>query len=81
MTEETLSAKNQIVIPREACEALGLKPGDKDLVVVIEGRDCSFLKNQSPIMLRFEVWPVALIPGPIFRKNARVGIETFLGMR
>jgi len=34
MTEATLSTKNQIVIPREAREALGLKPGDKILVVV-----------------------------------------------
>jgi AbrB family looped-hinge helix DNA binding protein len=37
MTEATLSAKNQIVIPREAREALGLKPGDKILVVVRGG--------------------------------------------
>lgn len=34
MAEVTLSAKNQIVIPREAREALGLKAGDKLLVVV-----------------------------------------------
>ena len=34
MSEATLSAKNQIVIPREAREALGLKAGDKLLVVV-----------------------------------------------
>ena len=34
MVEATLSAKNQIVIPREAREALQLKPGDKILVVV-----------------------------------------------
>jgi AbrB family looped-hinge helix DNA binding protein len=34
MAEATLSAKNQIVIPREARKALGLKPGDKILVVV-----------------------------------------------
>jgi len=33
MPEATLSSKNQIVIPREAREALGLKPGDKLLVV------------------------------------------------
>ena len=33
MTEATLSAKNQIRIPREAREALRLKPGDKILVV------------------------------------------------
>jgi AbrB family looped-hinge helix DNA binding protein len=34
MAEVTLSSKNQIVIPREARERLGLKPGDKLLVVV-----------------------------------------------
>jgi AbrB family looped-hinge helix DNA binding protein len=34
MTIVTLSTKNQIVVPREAREALGLKPGDKILVVV-----------------------------------------------
>jgi len=34
MAEVTLSTKNQIVIPREAREALGLKAGDKLLVVV-----------------------------------------------
>ncbi|HJT87984.1 MAG TPA: AbrB/MazE/SpoVT family DNA-binding domain-containing protein [Bryobacteraceae bacterium] len=32
----TLSSKNQIVIPREAREALGIKPGD-ELVVVVRG--------------------------------------------
>ena len=36
MTEATLSAKNQIVIPREARKALQVKPGDK-LVVVVRG--------------------------------------------
>jgi AbrB family looped-hinge helix DNA binding protein len=34
MSLATLSAKNQIVIPREARAALGLKPGDKILVVL-----------------------------------------------
>jgi AbrB family looped-hinge helix DNA binding protein len=34
MTQATVSSKNQIVIPREAREALGLKAGDKVLVVV-----------------------------------------------
>jgi antitoxin PrlF len=33
MAEATLSSKNQIVIPKEDREALGLKPGDKLLVV------------------------------------------------
>ena len=34
MPQATLSAKNQIVIPREAREALRVKAGDKLLVVV-----------------------------------------------
>jgi AbrB family looped-hinge helix DNA binding protein len=34
MADVTLSSKNTIVIPREARRALGLKPGDKVLVVV-----------------------------------------------
>jgi AbrB family looped-hinge helix DNA binding protein len=34
MAEATLSAKNQIVIPREARAALRLKPGDRILVVL-----------------------------------------------
>ena len=34
MKEATVSAKNQIVIPREAREALGVKAGDKLLVIV-----------------------------------------------
>jgi AbrB family looped-hinge helix DNA binding protein len=34
MPQATLSSKNQIVIPREAREALGVKAGDKLLVVV-----------------------------------------------
>ena len=34
MVEATISTKNQIVIPREAREASGVKPGDRILVVV-----------------------------------------------
>jgi len=37
MAEATLSTKNQIVIPREARAALGVKAGDKLLVVVHGG--------------------------------------------
>ncbi|MBV9301576.1 MAG: AbrB/MazE/SpoVT family DNA-binding domain-containing protein [Acidobacteriaceae bacterium] len=33
MGESTLSTKNQIVVPKDARQALGLKPGDKLLVV------------------------------------------------
>ena len=34
MSEVKLSSKNQIVIPREARDALGVKAGDKLLIVV-----------------------------------------------
>jgi AbrB family looped-hinge helix DNA binding protein len=37
MAEVTLSSKNQIVIPKEAREALGVKAGDKLLVTVHDG--------------------------------------------
>jgi AbrB family looped-hinge helix DNA binding protein len=47
MTEATLSGKNQIVIPREAREALGLKPGDKILVVVRGGKVLVLQKPKS----------------------------------
>ena len=47
MSEVTLSAKNQIVIPREAREALDLKPGDKILVQVRAGRVLILEKPKS----------------------------------
>jgi AbrB family looped-hinge helix DNA binding protein len=34
-TEVTLSSKHQIVVPRESRRALGLKPGDRLLVVTL----------------------------------------------
>ena len=37
MNEVKLSSKNQIVIPREAREALGAKPGSRLLVTVRNG--------------------------------------------
>jgi len=47
MTEATLSSKNQIVIPREARQALGIKPGDKLLVVVRAGKVLVLEKPKS----------------------------------
>lgn len=47
MAEATLSAKNQIVIPREAREALGAKPGDKLMVVVRGDRIIVLRKPKS----------------------------------
>ena len=34
MAEATISSKNQIVVPKEAREALGVKAGDKLLIMV-----------------------------------------------
>jgi AbrB family looped-hinge helix DNA binding protein len=45
MTEVIISATNRIVIPRDAREALGLKPGDKVLVIV---RGCNLLIMRKP---------------------------------
>jgi AbrB family looped-hinge helix DNA binding protein len=47
MKQVTLSAKNQIVVPREAREALGVKPGDKVLIVVRGDRVLLLQKPQS----------------------------------
>ena len=44
MAEATLSSKNQIVIPREARKRMGLKPGDK-LLVVMRGDDMIVLRK------------------------------------
>ena len=49
MATATVSSKNQIVIPREAREALGLKAGDKVLVVV---RGKRVLLLQKPVSHR-----------------------------
>ena len=43
-----LSSKNQIVIPRKAREALGVKPGDELLVVPLENRVIVLKKPKSP---------------------------------
>ena len=48
MAQATLSAKNQIVIPREAREALQVKPGDKLVVVVRGDRVIVLQKPKSP---------------------------------
>ena len=44
MAEATLSSKNQIVIPKEAREALGIKPGDK-LLVVVHGNTVTIMEK------------------------------------
>jgi AbrB family looped-hinge helix DNA binding protein len=44
MAQVTLSSKNQIVIPREAREALRVKAGDK-LLIVVRGEQVIVLKK------------------------------------
>jgi AbrB family looped-hinge helix DNA binding protein len=44
MAQVTFSSKNQIVIPREAREALGVKAGDQ-LLVVVHGESVMILKK------------------------------------
>ena len=46
MTEVTLSSKNQIVIPSEARKALGVRSGDK-LLVVVRGNTVVILPRPS----------------------------------
>jgi AbrB family looped-hinge helix DNA binding protein len=47
MAEATLSSKNQVVIPREARKALGVKPGDKLMFVVLGNRVVIMQKPKS----------------------------------
>jgi AbrB family looped-hinge helix DNA binding protein len=47
MPEAKLSSKNQIVIPREAREALDLKPGDKLLINAVGGKIIVMEKPES----------------------------------
>jgi AbrB family looped-hinge helix DNA binding protein len=52
MPEATLSSKNQIVVPRDAREALGVRAGDK-LLIVVRG-------NTVVILPRPRSWTKAL---------------------
>ncbi len=57
--EVKLSSKHQIVIPRESREALGLKPGDRLLVVTV-GEQVIVLRKPQELSRVTEV-PVLLI--------------------
>jgi AbrB family looped-hinge helix DNA binding protein len=46
VAEARLSSKNQIVVPREARKALGLKAGDK-LLLVVRGRRVIVIQKPS----------------------------------
>jgi AbrB family looped-hinge helix DNA binding protein len=69
MAEATLSSKNQIVIPKEAREALGVKPGDKLLITV---HDNKVLVIERPVKYHRAIR--GLVPGlygPDYLKKER----------
>jgi AbrB family looped-hinge helix DNA binding protein len=70
MAEATLSSKNQIVIPKEAREALRLKPGDK-VVVTVHNGTVTMMKRPVKYHLALE----GLVPqgfyGPDYLKEER----------
>jgi len=70
MAEVTLSSKNQIVIPKEAREALDVKPGDKLLVTVHNG-EVMVMKRPAKYHLAIQ----GLVPqgfyGPDYWKEER----------
>ncbi len=51
MTTVTVSPKYQVVIPKEAREALGIRPGQKIQVIAYEGR-LEFLPVSRPSKMR-----------------------------
>jgi AbrB family looped-hinge helix DNA binding protein len=61
MADAKVSSKNQIVIPREAREALGLKAGDQ-VMVVIRGKRVLIL--QKPASHRDAIRGLARKPFP-----------------
>jgi AbrB family looped-hinge helix DNA binding protein len=61
MVDAKISSKNQIVIPREARQALGLKAGDRVMVVV---RGKRVLMLQKPASHRNAIRGLARTPYP-----------------
>jgi AbrB family looped-hinge helix DNA binding protein len=70
MTVTTLSAKNQIVIPREAREALRVKAGDK-LLVVVRGNGVIVLQNPKKRHIAIRGLGAGTYPAGYFRRERR----------
>jgi len=70
MAEATLSAKNQIVVPREALEAMGAQPGDKLLVTV---RGSTVILTRKPKSYRKALFGIGsgAYPAGYLRKERR----------
>lgn len=69
MAEATLSSKNQIVVPKEAREALGVKPGAK-LLVVVERNMVTLLRKPKNFRKAIEGLGKGLYP-PDYLKQER----------
>ncbi len=68
MAEATISSKNQIVIPREAREALDLKPGDK-LLLVVRGTNVLLLRKPKSYRAAIRGMARGLYPKDYLRKE------------
>ena len=68
MSDATLSAKNQIVIPRAAREALGVKPGDQ-LLVVVHGDKVIVLQKPKTHHVAIRGLPAGLYPSGYLKKE------------
>ena len=73
MAEVKLSSKNQIVIPKEAREALGVKAGDKILVTVHNG-EVMLMKRPAKYHLALRGLARGLY-GPDYLKEERASWE------
>jgi len=69
MAEATLSSKNQIVVPKEARQALGVKAGGK-LLVVIQGNTVTLLRKPKSFRKAIEGLGKGLY-GPDYLKKER----------
>jgi AbrB family looped-hinge helix DNA binding protein len=70
MPEATLSTKNQIVIPREAREALRVKAGDK-LLVVVRGNVVIILQKPKAHRAAIQGIGAGLYPKTYLRKERK----------
>ena len=68
MAHVTLSARNQIVIPREAREALGVKAGDQ-LLVVVGGDGVIVLKKPTAHHAAIQGLASGLYPSGYLKKE------------
>ncbi len=70
MAEVTVSSKNQIVIPQEARKALGLKAGDK-LLVITRGDKVIVLQKPRDYPAAIRGLAEDTYPGDYLRKERR----------